>query len=220
MPAKKGTNRFEGFQLLKQEGREALISEFLLYLKSSRVKHQYVTELAEMVAKHISTREGKPCNRATLLRNPRYKSILLSYMAENLSSGTKALKLKNIDDPKAQALVLTAQVELSNLKRDNERLRLYVAHLEAQIAISVSKPDALISTTPLDRNLELEQAQVRFARVCQSLQLVIRHFDSVVSADMSARRIIDMTRTRGNVIVDSEIAAGFFEWIELNNGIG
>jgi hypothetical protein len=68
--------------------------------------------------------------------------------------------------------------------------------------------------------LELEQAQIRFARVCQSLQLVIRHLNSVVSVDMSARRIIDMTRTRGNVIVDSDIAAGFFEWLDVNSGIG
>lgn len=220
MPAKKGTNRFEAFQIIKQEGREVLILEFLAYLKTSRVRHQYVTELAEMVAKHITEREGRPCNKATLLRNPRYKSMLLSYMAENLAAGTKNLKAKSIDDPKTQALVMTVQLEASNLKRDNERLRAYVAHLEAHVAKTDSQIGMITNNAPNGRELELEQAQIRFVRACQSLQLVIRHLNSVVSVDVSAKQIIDMTKSRNNVIVDSEIAAGFFEWLEANRGIG
>lgn len=220
MPATKGTNRFEAFQLLKQASREALISEFLSYLKASRVRHTYVTQLAEMVAKHITVREGKPCNRATLLRNPRYKSMLLSYMAENLAGGTKKLQVKNIYDPKTQALVMTVQVEASNQKRDNERLRLHVKYLESQIAGADKETEFPIDGVRNNFQFELEKAQIRFARVCQALQLVIRHFDSMVSVDMSARQILDLTKSRNNVIVDSEIAAGFFDWLDANSGIG
>ena len=220
MPAKKGTNRFEAFQILKQEGREVLISEFLAYLKTSRVRHQYVTELAEMVAKHITEREGKPCNRATLLRNPRYKSMLLSFMAENLSAGTRNFKAKSIDDPKTQALVMTVQLEASNLKRDNERLRTYVAYLESHVAKTDNQIGTITNLAPNDYKLELEQVQIRFALACQALQLVIQHLNSVVSVDVSSKLIIDMTKSRNNVIVDSEIAAGFFEWLDANRGIG
>lgn len=220
MPAKKGTNRFEKFQTLKQEGRKVLILEFLKYLKTSRVRHQYVTELAEMVAKHITEREGKPCNKATLLRNPQYKSMLLSYMAENLAAGTRNLKAKSIDDPKTQALVMTVQLEVSNLKRDNERLRSYVTHLEANVVKTDNQISTMAHSAPNDHKMELEQAQIRFAHACQALQLVIRHLDPVVSVDVSAKKIIDMTKSRNNVIVDSEIAVDFFEWLEANKDIG
>lgn len=220
MSAKKGTNRFEAFQILKQEGREVLILEFLAYLKTSRVRHQYVTDLAEMVAKHITERESKPCNKATLLRNPRYKLILLSYMAENHAAGTKNLKAKSIEDPKTQALVMTVQLQVSNLKRDNERLRTYVAHLEAQVPKNDDPLGIIKNNAPNDHKLELEQAKIRFAHACQSLQLVIRHLNSVVSVNVYDKQIIDMTKSRNNVIVDSEIATGFFEWLEANRSIG
>lgn len=224
MSAKKGTNRFAEFQTLKQASRERLIAEFLAYLKTSRVRHQYVTELAEMVANHISKKEEKPCNKSTFLRNPRYKSMLLSFMAENLAAGTKNLKTKNIDDPKAQALMMTVQLESSNFRRDNERLRSYVMQLEAQVEKTDNKSAALPNNKPTsaitDLQFKLEQERIRFARVCQALQLVIRHLDSLVSVDMSARHIIDMTKSRNNVIVNSEIASGFFEWLDANQGIG
>lgn len=220
MPAKKGTNRFEEFQLEKQANRELLIHDFLSYLKTSRTRHPNVTALAEFVAKHISMNEGKPCNRATLLRNPRYKSILLSHMADNLAAGTKKLAIKDISDPKSQALTLTLQVEASNLKRDNERLRAYVAQLESTVARADKQVTALAASTPDALQRGLDQAQIRYARACQSLQLVLKHLNSVVSVDMNSRQIVDLTKRVNNVIVNSDIASGFFDWLDANRGIG
>jgi len=220
MPAKKGTNRFEAFQNEKQASRELLINEFLSYLKTSRTRHPHVTGLAEFVAKHISMKEGRPCNRATLLRNPRYKSMLLSYMADNLAAGTKNLAIRDISDPKSQALSLTLQVDASNLKRDNERLRAYVAQLESTVAVTDERVTTLAASTPDALQQELEQAQIRYARACQSLQLVIKHLNSVVSVDLNARQIIDLSKRVNNVIVNSDIASGFFDWLDANRGIG
>ncbi|MDC0447314.1 hypothetical protein OAL99_05440 [Gammaproteobacteria bacterium] len=220
MPAKKGTNRFEAFQNEKQASRELLIRDFLSYLKTSRTRHLHVTALSEFVAKHISMREGKPCNRATLLRNPRYKSMLLSHMADNFVAGTKRIAVKDIADPKAQALTLTLQVETSNLKRDNDRLRLYVAQLESAVACTDKQVLALTASTPDALQKELDQAQIRYARACQSLQLVIKHLNSVVSVDMNSRQIVDLTKRVNNVIVNSDIASGFFDWLDANRGIG
>jgi hypothetical protein len=219
MPAKKGVNRFESYQALKQHARVTVISEFLLYLRTSRVRHQHVTNLAEMVAKHITKKEGKPCNRSTVLRNPRYKTLLLNYMVENLAAGTKNLKVKDIYDPKTQAILLTTQLDISNLKRDNERLRTYVSQLESQIAKSNIKIGTIEMIAHENSELDFDQAQIRFVRVCQSLQRVIRHLNSVVSADINSRQIIDRSKLRNNVIVDSEISAGFFEWLEMNRGL-
>ena len=53
-----GKNPFAGWQQAKQDKREALVREFLDYLKRSRVRCQYVTDLADMVSRHITEREG------------------------------------------------------------------------------------------------------------------------------------------------------------------
>lgn len=220
MPAAKGMNRFESFQKQKQENRGALISEFLAYLKTSRVRHQYVTDLAEMVAKHISEREGKPCNRATLLRNPRYKASLLSYMAENHAAGTNNLKVRSISDPKAQAMVMTAQVDASNYKRENERLRAHIAYLDSKGTNAPRQIGSIAQNEPGNLQFELEQAKLQFVRACQTLQSVLKYLGPIVLVDTSGKQIVDRSKSRNNVIVGSEIAAGFFEWLEANSGIG
>jgi hypothetical protein len=220
MPAKKGTNRFEVYQNQKQASRELLIRDFLVYLKSSRTRHPHVTALADFVAKHIAIKEGKPCNRATLLRNPRYKSMLLSHMADSLASGSKKLVLKDITDPKAQALALTFQLDASNLKRDNDRLSAYVAQLEGAISDSGKRVPVLESNMADSYQEKLYESQIQFALACQALQMVIRHLNSVVSIDMNSRQIIDLTKRVNNVIVNAEMAAGFFDWLDANRGIG
>lgn len=220
MGTPKGINTFESFQLEKQVKRQALVAEYLRFLQTSRVQLRYVTDLAEMVAKHITQNEGKPCNRATLLRNPRYKSMLLSYMASNLEGGTKHAKSRDISDPKVQAMVMTAQVESGNLKRENERLRAYVAQLEAQLPDS-SEPATVSPNKALDDpRAELYQVQLRFARICMALHDVIRHLEPALSLDMASKRILDMSRIRNNVVVDSDVASSFFDWLEANRGIG
>lgn len=141
-------------------------------------------------------------------------------MADNFVAGTKRIAVKDIADPKAQALTLTLQVETSNLKRDNDRLRLYVAQLESAVACTDKQVLALTASTPDALQRELDQAQIRYARACQSLQLVIKHLNSVVSVDMNSRQIVDLTKRVNNVIVNSDIASGFFDWLDANRGIG
>lgn len=220
MGTAKGINTFETFQLERQRKREALITEFLVFLKTSRVKTDYVTDLAELVSKHISEQEGKPCNKATLLRNPRYKAMLLSYMAAALAKGTKELQSKDIKDPKAQALVISTQVESGNLKRDNERLRAYVAILESKISdssVNIGPESKVISNT---NSVDFEEAHIKYVRACQALHAVIVHMQPALSVDISSKRILDMSKLRNNVVVDSDIAGGFFDWLEANKGIG
>lgn len=214
----KSRNTFEGYQQAKQERREQLVVEYLEQLKTSRVKFQHVTGLAEMVATHIAHQEQKPCNRATLLRNKRYKALLLTFMAAHLGGGTKNLKLKDVTDEKAKSLVVTSQLEASNLKRELERLRAYIAHLEKRQA---GRPAA--SPSPADvsgTRQELHEVQLKLTRTCQALFAVLRHFDKTVSVDMEQERVLDMSRLRNNVIVEAALAAPFIEWLRLNKDIG
>lgn len=209
----KARNTFEGYQQAKQKRREQLMVEYLEQLKTSRVKFQHVTGLAEMVATHISHQEQKPCNRATLLRNNRYKALLLTFMAAHLGGGTKNLKLKDVVDEKAKSLVVTSQLEASNLRREVDRLKVYVAHLEKQ-------PATLPSPVADGRaQQEVRDVQLKLTRTCQALFAVLRHFDKMVSVDMEREVVLDMSRLRNNVLVDATLAAPFVEWLRLNSDI-
>jgi hypothetical protein len=216
----KSRNTFEGYQEAKQERREKLIVEYLEHLKTSRVKFQHVTGLAEMVATHITLQEQaqKPCNRATLLRNKRYKALLLTFMAAHLGGGTKNLKLKDVADEKAKSLVVTAQLEASNLRREVDRLKVYVAHLEKQQSGQPAIGAAQVNDEMAQQ--ALHNARLDLTRTCQALFAVLRHFERSVSVDMERGRVIDMSRLRDNVLVDEPLAAPFIEWLRLNRGIG
>lgn len=212
----KGRNTFEDYQKAKQERREQFIIQFLEQLTTSRVKFQHVTGLAEMVASYISHQELKPCNKATLLRNNRYKALLLTFMAAHLGGGTKNLKLRDVGDEKAKALVTTAQLEASNLKREGERMRAYIAHLEKNQGQPHAEP---VATESEQSRAALHDMQLKYTRTCQALYALLRHFDKTLSVDPDRQQILDMSRLRSNVVVDAAIAAPFFEWLRLNSDV-
>jgi hypothetical protein len=210
----KNRNTFEGYQEAKQERREQLVTQYLEQLKTSRVKFQHVTGLAEMVATHIAHQEQRPCNKATLLRNKRYKALLLTFMAAHLGAGTKNLKLKLVTDETAKALVMSAQLEAGNLKREVERLKAYVAHLE-----KLQGGRLVVARDPDedDSRQALHDVQLKYTRTCQALYALLRHFGKMLSVDPEQQQILDMSRLRNNVVVDAALAKPFFQWLAANN---
>ena len=212
---------FEGYQQAKQEGREKLIIQYLEQLATSRVKFKHVTGLADMVAIHITQSEHRPCNKATLLRNDRYKALLLSFMAAHLGAGTKSLRFRDLGDDKSKAQVVTAQLEAANLRRDVERLKGYVTHLEGNKdapRIKGSEKDRVSELANMQQSLR--ETHLKHTRTCQALLALLNHFSQTVSVDVQQQRIVDLSRLRNNVIVDSSKAAPFFEWLAANKGVG
>jgi hypothetical protein len=223
----KGRNTFDGYQQANQEGREKLIDQYLEQLAKSRVKFKHVTGLADMVAMHIArceqlaNSEQRPCNKATLLRNNRYKALLLTFMAAHLGAGTKSLKFKDIGDDKSKSLVATAQLEAANLRREVDRMKRYIAHLdEKRDAPHRAGTQAGTDTETAKLQEALLETQLKHTRTCQALFTLLNHFSQTVSADVEQQRILDLSRLRNNVIVDSRKAAPFFEWLAANKGIG
>lgn len=217
----KGRNTFEGYQQAKQERRERLIVQYLEQLRSSRVKFQHVTGLADMVATHIAHQEQHPCNKATLLRNKRYKALLLTFMAAHLGPGTKSLRLKDVSDDKSKALVMTAQLESSNLQREVERLKAYIGYLEKTLCgKSLSSSPAHSSEDVKKVIRSRDEAQFMYTRTCQALLAVLSHLRQTLSTDPERQQIIDLSRLRNNVIVDAGTAGPFFEWLAANRDLG
>jgi len=210
-----GNNPFASWQQAKQERRESLVREFLTYIKRKRVRCDYITDLADMVAKHIGEQEGKSCNRATLLRNKRYKVLLLSYMAHSLADGTDAIDRRSLKDPKAQALVVASELGAENLRREVVRLKAYISELEA----ANTKPGQRKTSKDVGHQA-LEDFRRKHTLTCQALLAVLKHFDGLLRADADANQVVDVSARPPKVVVDETTAAPFFEWMYLNRDVG
>lgn len=210
-------NPFAEWQRTKVERREALLVQFLSYLKSSRVRCQNVTGLAGLAAVHISQQEGVPCNQATLLRNKRYKAKLLSYMVQSSAAGTDALDRMALKDPLAQVLVMTAELSVENLRRENVRLKRYVSDLEMRQVTVVNGDESFTGPSCVESDVE---AQIRYVRTCQALLRVLRHYDGLLRLDEDSKCVLDETTRPQKVVVDSAQAGPFFEWLHLTRDVG
>lgn len=205
----KGTNTFLGYQEEKQARRETLISNYLKVLKKSKAQFKYVTDLAKMVAVHISQVEGKECNQATLLRNLRYKALLLSFMADEMRPGAKHVVAKISGDPGAQAQLTQLQLANRNLISENQRLKGHIASLadERQPA-KVQFQEREVDTVP-----DFEE---KFVLTCQVVLRILENLGDFVSVDTESRRIIDPAKRIDNVIADERLAQPFVEWLIAN----
>lgn len=210
-----GKNPFAGWQQAKQERREALVREFLSYMKKKRLRCVYITDLADMLAEHISEQEGVSCNRSTLLRNKRYKVLLLSYMAHSCAEGTDAIDRRSLNDPKASALVLATELGSENLRREINRLKAYISELEG--AQSKSGPLMVSQAATQDAVDDLTRKHVL---TCQALLAILKHFDGLLVVDADGQRVMDATTRPYKAVVDKKFAAPFFEWMHLNRDVG
>lgn len=216
----KSTSRFAAWQEANQARRELIIEDYLNFLTKTRVKVRNPTDLADLVAKHISQVEGKPCNKATLLRNVRYKAKILTFQAKSLTSGTKGLNQRAVTDPTAKALITSAQLESGNYKRELERINIYVASLERQVEQLQSQGRYLPSQVEAVQSATcVSDVELQFIRTCQALRLILSHFNLIVALDEKNRRILDRSKRRDNIIVDSEVAGPFFDWLSSLPGV-
>ena len=211
---KRPANPFSEYQDKVVAEREGIIVRYLGSLRKTRAKFEYITDLAKAVAEQVGMAEGAPCSFTTLLRNKRYKALLLNFMA--MRSGTDTVQAS---EPAVQALIHTVELELGNIKRDNERLRAYIAELEARLGEQPLLPSSPTQRT--DSADELPRLSNDKALACKALWLILEHFKDLVSIDVDRGCIIDMAASkRKNVVVEPEIARVYLEWVRANSMVG
>lgn len=210
-PARTRRNTFESYQQSKQADRLAIIEPYLKELAQSRVRFEHVTALAEMVAQHLALKQSKPCRASTLLRNRRYKVPLLAFMTDRVAFKSGG---KSSPDGGPDVAAFQLKLEAGNLRREVERLKHHIAHLEAQ-PIHIGADSDVPSANSEGKKSTTDQ-QVHFAQTCQALQLVLQHMNQSVELDAKNMRIVDKSKLRNNVIVDSSLGRPFFEWLNSN----
>lgn len=206
-------NPFKGYQDSVVSSREQIISRYLASLRKTRATFPFITDLAKSVSEQVGMAEGAPCSFTTILRNKRYKALLLNFMA--MRSGTEGVQ---VNEPAAQARIHTVELELVNFKRDNERLRNYILELESR-----PQPPLLpaVDAEGVDGSGELVRLSNEKAMVCKALWLVLSHFKELVSIDSNRGCIIDLAASRrSNVVVDAESARVFLDWVRSSGNIG
>lgn len=214
----KKPSKFAVWQEAKQVRREALIDEYLQYLDKTRVRVRNATDLADLVARHIAQIEGKPCNKATLMRNVRYKAKILSYQAKHLEPGVGSLKQQGLLDNGSKALLTTTKLEAGNLKREIDRLNVYIKTLEEQVEQFRSQGARQLPVNPpneptIQNAGQIAEYEFKFIRTCQAMRMLLSHLKLVLEVDAGSMQILDRSKRRNNVIVDRDIAAPFFEWL-------
>lgn len=216
MKQRKSVNTFQKFQEAKQTRRERLIVDYLTMLEKTRVSFKYVTDLAKHVAVHIGKVEEGQCNPATLLRNDRYKALLLSYMA-SLASGTNSIRRATISDPAANALLVGSDLTISNLQRENARLLIYIEQLEARLAAQERNAAPALEPPSLEKSVNGDIShdyKYKYIRTCQSLRLVMDYLVGQFEVDADCCVLKDATKRRGdNVVVQSDNIKPYVEWL-------
>jgi hypothetical protein len=217
----KRRNTFAESQEADQSARQQLIKDYLAYLASTRVKTEFVTDLAKLVAGHLTEVQGEPCSPSTLLRNMRYKGLLLSYMASRQPGGLKnATPGAQQMSVAGEVVVFNAQLETANVKRELDRLKIYTTDLEQQLAEVSSTKAPAIGHGKESEQARLGDMELSFVRTCQTLLALLSHLSVVVTVDVANRRILDASRRRNNVIVDADVAGPFFQWLSQQPDLG
>jgi hypothetical protein len=219
----KKPSRFAAWQEAKQNKREVIIDEYLKYLDETRVKVRHATDLADLISRHISQVEGAPCNKSTLMRNVRYKAKILTYQAQHLDIESKLRARHSLADPSANAVLTTKKLEVGNLRREVERLNIYIDSLEEQLEQSKSRKGGIVPVPKMDESQDLNQLplsdhEFTFVRTCQALRAVLSHMNLVLEVDTKNKRILDRSRRRDNVIVEKELVGPFVDWLKSVSG--
>ncbi len=193
-------NSFGPWQERQMSAREALIKEFLAQCRKSKANYPGMTALAVAVAQHVSHIEEKPepCSSTTILRNPRYKSLLTHYLANQ--RGAKHISPEALPDDRAKAIVTSLQLEVLNLRQDNERLQRYIETLDKEmedvkprlLAAQIEPVDSIS-----DDQEKIKQLENDLGRTCMSVTKILERFPDILSAENDYNRIVDLSIPKG-----------------------
>lgn len=222
MPTTKNNNSFASYQEGKQVRREQYIEAYLLIARQSRQKYDYVTDLARAVSNHISVNEKREgisdaeCSPSTLLRNKRYKALLLSYLADSIGPGLRNTN-KRVAKPNLSeaSTALLSQLETSNLRLENQRLKYHIADLER--ALSAKGDISAVAMDDSSKNeiaVEFANMEFKYVSTCQVVMAILSKLQDILTVDVEKKLILDAAVRRGdNVIVDERLAEPFFDWL-------
>ncbi|MFT4436090.1 hypothetical protein ACMX25_22230 [Caballeronia sp. 15715] len=197
----------------EQTKREEQINKYLKTLSLARLKFEFRTDVATMVAAHLTMLGPGRCVASTLMRNARYRVLLEKFWQATIDRKSMPM---DVNRDSLYPSSITNVLEVTNLRRENERLKLCVAGQQPALSEDKSRPG---DSEEDEWKIRFEEANLKFIRTCQALHLVLSHMEVALSANPETRSVIDLSRMRNNVVVAPPLSDAFFEWLKKNEGI-
>ena len=153
-----------------------------------------------MLASHLHDRTN--VHRTTLVRNPRYRALLLDYLAG--SPGVVASTPDTTGDP----AILKAKLAASRLEASS--LREQVRELEARLQRLTRSPTAAaVSSEAVDH-----------ANLSMLFISVLSRFPDLLRVDFNKRELHDLSaRPSERLVAGPERMGGFCAWVEQNQAL-
>ena len=183
-------NNFKNYQSAKVAKRLVMIQDQIAIYKKKQVGFKNITEMAEVLSEYITKQEGASCSSSTILRNDKYKSLIEDYFYSQ----------PGVKKP-GEATNLIAELTLSNVERENMRLKQYIASLEKELDdIKNNKSTKAVE----NKGSYLTSEESSSASLKKALNMIIKHFDGLVSINENGD-LIDLTKKVNNVIMKKEL---------------
>lgn len=222
MGSRSGVNTFSGYQDEKRRRRVELIGANLSTLSALRLRFSNITQLAEVVALHISQKETEAgigvCSASTLLRNLHYKALLIGHLnsqaqKEGKKTGESLSSQTNTDVQRIQA-----QLRCVNLENENDRLKSYIVQLETKLSNKDGHVLNVENGFRRDEEVALANLREDFAQTCKTLVLLLQRFEGYAAVDGKSCSIVDsaIKRGEGRVIAGPDEAGAFYRWLAAN----
>ena len=182
-------NNFNNYQSDKVAKRLTLLKDQISVYKKKQVGFKNITEMAVILSEHITKQEGTSCSSSTILRNDKYKALIEDYFYSQ----------PGVKKP-GEASNLIAELSLSNVERENMRLKQYIFSLEKELDeiknYKVQKPIE-------NKNSYLTSEESSSANLKKALNMLINHFDGLVAINEHGD-LVDLTKKVNNIIIEKK----------------
>jgi hypothetical protein len=199
----------------RQITREEFIGTCLKRISKSKISFDCIFHLAKFLAPQVNEALGTKCSPGTLLRNPRYRVLLSEHQLVHRPPGVGLLPETVVETPAGRAVLDRHKLELMNLRRENERLKAFIAQRGDQLMLPTK------TQTSAQSSDSFQHFEERFVLTCQALRSLISHAGDVHSVvyrvNPDLKRIEAGRTSRPEVVVDRRLAEPFLDWLKSLN---
>lgn len=196
MGSKRGAANLEKFNEERSAGVLPLLKDELRLCRKRKLEFQTVGLLAAYLADSLKI------HRTTLLRNSKYKALLLEHLAGQ--PGAVARAPDTTEDPALlQAKLAAAKLEASTLR---EQLRSIAARQER--------------STSSSRPASTDNGNVAFANLAMAMAVVLARLPDFLSLDFDKRELHDLSsKPSERLLAGPDRIGGFCAWVEQNQAL-
>ncbi|WP_297807368.1 hypothetical protein [uncultured Methylophaga sp.] len=177
--------------------RAAVITKMLNQLLNAKIKPDNRTAISKLLAEKISEVEGKPCSNTTILRSKVYGRLIEQFMSDSGYVVTQKNK-------GAQNNLLSAQLEIRELRKENEHLNRLLEKSLSNIALLENEgQNSSTRKVPINDSVD---------RFCRIINMLLERLGTDIDKQL---RVVTDTYDH-SILFDQSTLPEYFKWMEKN----